>query len=53
MTLLVVTSTRMSLVLRCVLLRTSALGMIGAGLRAAKIFWLASFVLWLRAANIF
>jgi hypothetical protein len=46
MTLLVVTSARMILVL----LGTSGLGMIGAGLRAAKVFWPASFVLWLHTS---
>ena len=43
MTLLVVTSARMILFL----MGTSGLGMIGAGLRATKVFWPASFVLWL------
>src|SRR5580692_327084 len=45
---LVVTSTRMNLLLRCALLWTSALWMIGARLRAARIFGPAGFVCWLR-----
>src|SRR4029077_3949947 len=48
MTPLVVISTRMSLMLRCVLMRTRALWMIGARLRAAPVFWPTTFVLWLR-----
>src|SRR5215467_8707214 len=45
--LLIVTSTRMNLMLRWAILRTSTVRMIGARLRAAKIFWPTSFVLWL------